>query len=103
VLDFVALFAAHDVIRDEQNFQEGEITLLELRPVLDGHRLITKTLHKTNAIVTAKLRMFWRLLGIALWAFIKNPEMLPNGMRKTTSKGGAMYRGAKDCSRRCAA
>jgi len=41
LLDLMGWFAAHDV-RDEWNFLASEITLLEPRPLLDGHRLITR-------------------------------------------------------------
>jgi hypothetical protein len=39
-LDPGDLFAVYDVVFDESNFLEGEITLLEPRPLLDGRRLI---------------------------------------------------------------
>ena len=39
-LDPGGLFAAHGVVCNEQNFLEGEFTLLELRPYLHRRRLI---------------------------------------------------------------
>ena len=40
LFDLVGWFVAHDVIRNEWNFQKSEITPLESRPVLDGRRQI---------------------------------------------------------------
>jgi hypothetical protein len=40
-LDLVGRFAANDVVREEKNFLEGVITLLEPRSVLDGPGLRT--------------------------------------------------------------
>jgi hypothetical protein len=45
-LGLVGQFAAHDVVREENNFLEGEITLLEPRAVLDGPGL--RTLRPSN-------------------------------------------------------
>jgi len=41
VLDLEGGFAAHDAVRDEQNFEESKITFLEPRAVLNGRRPTT--------------------------------------------------------------
>ena len=56
LLDLAGRFAAHDVIRDTQNFLEGEVTLLELRAVLNGSRL--RALDPSKLLSTSPTKSF---------------------------------------------
>jgi hypothetical protein len=56
VLDLVGRVEAHDVASEENNFLEGEITLLEPRAVLYGPQL--RTLSPSNLSSTSPTKSF---------------------------------------------